>query len=106
LGPRPRQWMYGTTVNLRYIVVPELPCPNPLPINLRLAEYAADDLVIDWSPQNLVTNVKRPTIEVPPEADALLDALYFVDELVGLLLRSKQSSIDQAIDGNSQSGRE
>ena len=74
---RPKQWMYGTTFNLDYLIIPGLPCPNPLPVNLRIVEYAPEDLVIDWSRDDRVAAITRPELEVPPEAEAMLDASRF-----------------------------
>lgn len=81
----PRQWMYGTTINLRYLIVPELPVPNPLPINIRIFAYDEDDLVIDWSRDNKVSAIKRPAIEVPEGAIGLLRPLFLVRDLMQLV---------------------
>jgi hypothetical protein len=59
-GPRPRQWIYGTVVDLKRIIVPKFPYLNPIPINLRLFTTEDDDLVIDWSDANVVQAVHRP----------------------------------------------
>ncbi len=75
-GYRPKQWMYGPRLNLDYLIVPELPFANPLPINLRITEYADEDLVIDWSRNETVIAVKRPEFAVPEEADMMLEAVY------------------------------
>ncbi|KAA1256835.1 hypothetical protein LF1_58850 [Rubripirellula obstinata] len=61
-GPRPKQWMYGTGFNLDYVVIPNFPWLNPLPLNLRIFDYADDDLVVDWTDDDLVTSVKRPKL--------------------------------------------
>lgn len=49
-GERPSQWIYGTTIDLRAIIVPDLPFPNPIPIKIRLFAADEDDVVIDWTP--------------------------------------------------------
>jgi hypothetical protein len=59
-GPRPRQWIYGTTINLRDVVVPEYPFLNPIPIKFRFIEADETDLVIDWNRTGVVEAVRRP----------------------------------------------
>lgn len=77
MGPRPKQWMYGAGLNPDYLIVPGLPFPNPLPINIRISDYADDDLVIDWSPKDTVTAVRRPEVNAPRAAHDLLDSVNF-----------------------------
>lgn len=79
MGPRPKQWVYGTTLNLDYLIVPGLPFPNPWPVNVRVAEYARKDLVINWSDEDTVTAVRRPEFTVTKVADAMLESAYFVN---------------------------
>jgi hypothetical protein len=79
LGQRPTQWMYGTTLNMDYLIVPDLPCPNPLPLNMRILSYASEDLVIYWTPERTVAHVRRPKFDVPETTDAMAEAVEFVD---------------------------
>ncbi|HEV7226612.1 MAG TPA: hypothetical protein VGN42_28150, partial [Pirellulales bacterium] len=48
-GERGAQWVYGTSIDLGSIFVPELPFPNPVPLRLRLFSADDDDLVIEWT---------------------------------------------------------
>ena len=77
MGPRPKQWMYGSRLNLNYLIVPGLPFPNPLPINIRIAGYAAEDLIIDWSLDDTVTAIRRPEVNAPRVAHDLLESVNF-----------------------------
>ena len=64
-GHRPKQWIYGTTIDLKWIIVPEAGIPNPIPIKLRLFFIAdEDDLVIDWDSDNKVSAVHRPNLRL------------------------------------------
>src|SRR5687768_400459 len=81
MGSRPRQWCYGTTINLKYAVVPGCPFANPLPINLRISEYDQDDLVIDWSPDNRVTRLVRPDFDVPEMATKMAELIHTIGEI-------------------------
>ena len=82
IGSRPRRWMYGTTINLRYLIVPEVPFPSPIPINIRWFGYDEDDLVIDWSRDDKVAKITRPEVHVPEGADELLKPAYFIADVV------------------------
>jgi hypothetical protein len=93
LGDRPKQWMYGTELNLEYLFVRDLPFLNPFPINVRIAEYAEKDLVIDWSKGDTVDAVdavRRPEFDVPKDAYDLLEAADFVDLLFQSVIFSKR----------------
>jgi len=65
LGERPAEWAYGTTINLRVVVLPGLPILNPLPINLRLFGRGQEDLAVHWTPQKKVLAVIRPELNLP-----------------------------------------
>lgn len=84
LGKRPKQWMYGVGLNLEHLLVHDLPFLNPFPLNLRIANYADKDLVIDWSKNDTVDAVRRPAFEVPEIAYDMLEATDFI----GVLFRS------------------
>lgn len=78
--------MYGTGFNLDYVLVPGTPWLNPLPVNLRIAEYADDDLVIDWMADDRVTAIKRPDFNVPEIAFGMLDAAVFSRDILRLFV--------------------
>lgn len=90
-GPRPKQWMYGTGFNLDYVVIPKCPWLNPLPMNLRIFDYANDDLVIDWTDDDHVTSIKRPDFELPEIAFGMLDASLFTRDVLHLFVFRTQS---------------
>jgi hypothetical protein len=83
-GKRPAQWIYGTTIDLQRLIIPELPFPNPIPIKFRLFSAYEDDLVIEWTPDKKISNVKRPELNVPDSAKRLLDPVYFIVSLARL----------------------
>ncbi len=83
-GPRPKQWMYGTGFKLDYVVIPNSPWLNPLPVNLRIAEYADEDLVIDWTDGDRVSAVNRPSFNVPEIAFSMLDSALFSRDVLKL----------------------
>lgn len=91
MGARPRQWMYGTTINLRHCIVPHLPFPNPLPINVRIFEYDKNDLIIDWSAAGTVTRLERPTIAIPKGSEKWLEPVYFFAKNLKFLSRKQRS---------------
>jgi hypothetical protein len=66
-GERRVQWIYGTSINLGAIFIPELPFLNPIPLRLRLFSADEDDLVIEWTPTKQVAKVSRPKLDVPDE---------------------------------------
>ena len=82
IGSRPRQWMYGTRTNLRYLVVPGLYVPNPIPINIRFFSYDDDDLVIDWSRDGPVLKITRPELQMPAGAEELVEPYHFMADIV------------------------
>lgn len=84
-GERPAQWIYGTTTNLMAVIIPGLPFPNPLPINLRLFSADQDDLVVDWTSENLVAAIKRPPIDVPAELTKLYEPVYVIADFARML---------------------
>ena len=76
-GAHPPQWLYGTTINLKLMFIPELNMvASPLPINIRLFSYDDEDLVIEWSTKNRVSKITIPAIEIDHRADKLLDSIY------------------------------
>ena len=85
-GERPAQWIYGTTIDLQLIIIPELPFPNPIPIKIRLFFADEDDLVIDWTPDNKVSAVKRPEIDIPDDLAKLYEPVYFFADLARTLI--------------------
>lgn len=85
-GPRPKQWMYGTNLNLDYLVAPRIPWLNPLPMNLRVSEYADEDLVIDWTVEDRVSSIKRPDFDVPDVAFGMLDSALFSRDFLRLFV--------------------
>lgn len=76
-GPRPKQWMYGTSFNLDYVLIPHCPWINPLPTNIRIFDYADEDLIIDWTDDDRVVFVHRPDFSVPKIAFDILDVSLF-----------------------------
>lgn len=85
-GPRPKQWMYGTFFNLDYLVIPKCPWLNPVPVNVRIFDYADDDLVINWTANDRVSAVKRSNFDVPEVAFAMLDAAVFSRDVLRLFV--------------------
>ncbi len=61
LGPRPRQWVYGTWIDLQRIIMPEFPFLNPIPIRLRLFDADENDLVIHWNDADVVERIQQPS---------------------------------------------
>jgi len=84
-GRRPALWIYGTTTNLKALIIPDLPFPNPIPIKIRLFSADQDDLVIDWTSENLVAAINRPPIDVPTELRKLYEPVYFVADFARML---------------------
>lgn len=82
IGSRPRQWMYGTTINLRHIILPGSPTPSPIPINIRWFSYDEDDLIIDWSRDGPVLRITRPELQMPEGAEELVEPYYFIGNVV------------------------
>ncbi|MEO8496349.1 MAG: hypothetical protein ABI614_14875 [Planctomycetota bacterium] len=85
LANRPARWVYGTTIALDSIVVPDVPFPNPIPIHLRLFGAADDDLVIEWTPNHEVAKVVRPDFAVPAGGAELYEPFFVVADLIYLL---------------------
>jgi hypothetical protein len=63
---RPHRWVYGTTISLRSIVLPELPFPNPVPINIRIFGAAAGDLVVAFDDDMEVISIRQPYTSSQP----------------------------------------
>ena len=61
-GHRPRQWIYGTTVDLDWVTRPDAPIPNPIPFKFRLLVSDDEDLVVDWGDDNKVSGIHRPDL--------------------------------------------
>jgi hypothetical protein len=77
IASHPRQWLYGTRINLKKMIVSDLYVMGiPLPINFRLVSYDEDDLVIDWDSKDRVSKMTIPVIPTDPRSDMLLDVLY------------------------------
>lgn len=85
LGFNSGQMSWGSAVNMDAFFIPGSPEPNPFPIHLRLFSYAENDLVINFGFDDLVTEVRRPTLEVPSIAHGSLDAWLFVRRVALLL---------------------
>jgi hypothetical protein len=76
-GAHPPQWLYGTTINLKRMFIPEVNMmPSPLPINIRLFSYDDGDLVVEWNAKKRVSKITIPNIEIDHRADKLLDSIY------------------------------
>lgn len=75
---RPRQWMYGTTINLHHVIVPGIPVPILIPINIRWFGYDTDDLVIDWTRDGKVAKIVRPELDLPDGARGVCEFLEVV----------------------------
>ncbi len=91
-GQRPKQWMYGTTFNLDHLFIPYSPWLNPLPVNLRIFEYADNDLVIDWAADDRVSAIKRPDFVVPDVAFDMLDAAVFSRDVLRFFVFTQLSN--------------
>ncbi len=85
----PDQWIYGTAIDLQYVVVPDLPFPNPLPIKLRFFSSDEDDLVLDWTDEGKLSRVKRPTLEVNHEAKELFEPIFALGRFVSIVLSTQ-----------------
>ncbi len=81
LGFDSEQWYWGSTVDLRAIVIPSWPGLNPMPFNLRLFSYDDYDLVICWGFDDRVTEVRRPELKPPHIAHDLLECWLFVADV-------------------------
>jgi hypothetical protein len=84
-GERPAQWIYGTTIDLLAIIVPEFPFLNPLPVKTRLFAANEGDLVIDWTPEKKISAAKRPEIDIPDDVAKLYEPIYFFADLTRAL---------------------
>lgn len=79
IGAHPKQWCYGTYLNLDRILVTEpFVGVNPFPIHIRWFAYASDDLVIDWNEEGQVQRVAIPDVVYEPDEryDSVLEVLY------------------------------
>jgi hypothetical protein len=85
LGERPAQWIYGTTIDLKYLIIPELPFPNPISLKLRLFDPDEHDLVIEWAEEKAVSAVRRPEIDVPDELATIYEPAFFFGDLARAL---------------------
>jgi len=88
-GERPAQWIYGTTIDLDSIFVPELPFLNPIPINIRLFSSEENDLIISWTADKVVKKVTRPNLNVSEELIQLYQPMDNIAGLVRLLAKKK-----------------
>jgi len=79
---QPKQIAYGTTFDLRNLFNLGPPYPFPWPIHiLRSLKYADEDLVFGLSHEEIVVEIRRPDFIVPKQADDMLDAVYFVNDV-------------------------
>ena len=81
-GGGPPQWIYGTTIDLGMIVIPEWPVPNPLPIKLRLFSSDPGDLVLDWTEDGKLMGVKQPKLKVPETLREVYEPVFALSEFV------------------------
>lgn len=61
-GNRPRQWIYGTTIDIRSIVASGELIPNPIPIKLRLFSPDDGDLVVSFDRDGKIASIQRPDL--------------------------------------------
>ncbi len=84
LGEHPRQWFYGTTLDLDMVFVagPYVGV-SPIPIHIRLFGYSKDDLVIDLDSHGRVTKVEMPEIryETSKRYDGILNFIYLIRKI-------------------------
>lgn len=59
----PPQWVYGTIVDLDYIVYDGFVLPFPLSVKLRIFGAYESDLVINWDADGTVESVARPSLK-------------------------------------------
>jgi hypothetical protein len=77
IGAHPPQWLYGTTINLKHMIVADTyVMASPLPINIRWFSYDDEDLVVDWDSKGRVSNITIPKIPIDRRADKMLDVIY------------------------------
>jgi hypothetical protein len=59
-GDRPRQWVYGTVLDIEEIFAYQSAIPILFPLKLRLFSPDEDDLVINWSDDGQIASVVHP----------------------------------------------
>jgi hypothetical protein len=59
-GDRPRQWVYGTILDIEEIFAYQSAIPILFPLKLRLFSPDEDDLLINWSDDGSVASIERP----------------------------------------------
>ena len=79
IGKHPRQWCYGTIINLDNIFVTEsIVTVNPLPFNIRWFGYCDSNLVIDWNANDRVERIEVPQARfaIDNRFDGVLEMCY------------------------------
>jgi hypothetical protein len=92
IGKRPRQWCYGTRINLGALwVTDHVVMVNVLPFHIRWLGYADDDLVIDLNDDDHVTNVKMPEVRyaIDERFNEILQLCYTV-HAIGIAICNAQ----------------
>ncbi|MCC9658784.1 hypothetical protein [Rhodopirellula halodulae] len=84
---QPKHYCYGASVHLDNLILPGLPFPNPLPIQIRSFGYADTDVVIRLSATDEVTATTIPKLPaIPEEFHDILDARNFISTLCSLAM--------------------
>jgi hypothetical protein len=86
IGAHPRQWLYGTTINLmKLLVSDDYLMISPLPINIRLISYEQDDLRMEWDSKGKVAKITVPNLEMDPRTEQMtskiLDVIYSLNRV-------------------------
>ena len=79
IGKRPRQWCYGTRIDLDHMFISDpVVSINPLPVKIRWFGYCDDDLVVDFDETGRVTRIDNPNLRhmVDHRYDGILNAIY------------------------------
>ena len=85
IGERPRQWCYGTRIDLDNLFIAEpFVAVNPLPVNIRWFGYSDDDLVIDLDQNGRLAKVKMPRIQykIDRKYDETLAMIYWMNAII------------------------
>jgi hypothetical protein len=84
IGKHPRQWCYGTNIDLGHVfVVSPIPFVHPLPIHVRWFGYCEEDLVLEFDDAGRMTRVVLPELqyEVDARYDGTVEALRTLHEV-------------------------
>lgn len=84
IGQHPKQWCYGTRINLDEIfILTPLPELNLLPLHLRWFGYSKDDWVIKFDEKGTVTRVLFPEVRyaIDHRFDSIFHWIYTVHHL-------------------------